>query len=129
MQQDHEIARRLAARVDLARVVTEQPHAVAALDDLRLRARDQLARAAHEQRTAQPQARHDRLQMGVHEPGGRRERGERCDGHESMRIGEDPGSVVTKSGPTSSLGVANPDIRGCASNVVRIPSDDATVSE
>jgi hypothetical protein len=44
-------------------------------------------------------------------------------------MGEEPGSVVTKSAPTSSLGVAKPDIRGCASKVLRIPSEEATVSE
>ena len=109
--------------------MAEQPHAVAALDDLRLRARQHPPRAQRDQRTPHPQARHDGLQVRVDEPAGWLEGSERSERHESMRIGVEPGNVETKSAPTSSLGVAKPDIRGCASSVLRIPSDDATVSE
>ena len=79
VQQDREIARRRPSRRDLARVMAEQPHAVAALDDLRFGAREHPARAPRDQRTPQPQARHDRLQVRVDEPAGWRERGERSE--------------------------------------------------
>jgi hypothetical protein len=86
MQQDREIARGRAACRDLTRIVAEQPHAVAAVDDLRFGARQQPARAPRDQWTPQAQARHDRLQVRVDEPAGRRERGRRSEGHESMRM-------------------------------------------
>ena len=49
--------------------------------------------------------------------------------HESMRMGEEPGSVVTKSAPTSIAGrreARHPRLR---QHVLRMPSDEATVSE
>src|SRR5688572_26789464 len=70
VQQDHELARRRASRSSLARVMAEQTYAVAAVDDLRLRTSEHLAGAPRDQRSAQAQARHDRLQMRVAEPRG-----------------------------------------------------------
>src|SRR5690606_25751786 len=67
MQQNDQIAGCGLTSGALARIVSEQAHAVAAIDDLFLRATQHRARPPREQRTAQSEAGQNRLQVRVGE--------------------------------------------------------------
>src|SRR5262245_24676096 len=115
MEQDRKVAGGRASSSHLARVVTEEAHAVSAVDDLRLPTAQQRACAARQERPSHLEARKNGLNVVVRKPAWRREgrrRGRSKVGcqrsgvhHESSRMAVEPGSVATKSGPTSNAGV------------------------
>ena len=139
VQQDRQLARRRASRGGLARVVAEQAHAVAAIDDLCLGARRASGARGASQRPAQPQARHDRLQVRVGEPAA---------GAKSIALSvsdelraaadsvmdrcvsaDEPGRVRDEVGAHQQRWGGEAGFARRLSTVPRIPSEDCTVNE
>src|SRR4029453_17259307 len=119
--------------------MAEQADAITAVDDLRVRGSQQGLEAFGEPGPGKTQAGDDRLKGRVgHPAGGGKFIGGRCIGgskgkgrfsHESIRIVDEPGSVLTKSAPIRELGVGKPGLQARFSTSLRIPSADCTVNE